>query len=75
MRFPVPRALLLPSLLIAAALTGCVSDSGLHTNVKPIKPSADALAQTVGPGANGAWPARAPRPIGSSATAIRNWMN
>ncbi|MFL9998476.1 hypothetical protein, partial [Paraburkholderia sediminicola] len=50
MRFPVPRALLLPSLLIAAALTGCVSDSGLHTNVKPIKPSADALAQTVGGG-------------------------
>ena len=56
MRFPAPRALLLPSLLIAAALTGCVSDSGLHTNVKPLKPSADALLQTIGPGANGAWP-------------------
>ncbi|WP_341318270.1 efflux transporter outer membrane subunit [Paraburkholderia sp. IMGN_8] len=46
-----------PLLLIAAALTGCVSDVGLHANVQPIKPLADALSQTIGPGANGAWPA------------------
>ncbi|RDK03076.1 efflux transporter outer membrane subunit [Paraburkholderia lacunae] len=46
-----------PPLLIAAALTGCVSDAGLYANVKPIKPSADTLSQTVGAGADGAWPA------------------
>lgn len=44
-------------LLITAALAGCVSDAGLHANVQPIKPPADALSQTIGPGANGAWPA------------------
>jgi NodT family efflux transporter outer membrane factor (OMF) lipoprotein len=47
----------LPLLLAASALTGCVSDAGLHANVEPLKPSVDALAQTIGPGANGAWPA------------------
>ncbi len=44
-------------LLLAASLNGCVSDAGLHTNVEPLKPSADSLARIVGPGANGAWPA------------------
>jgi NodT family efflux transporter outer membrane factor (OMF) lipoprotein len=44
-------------LLIASALSGCVSDAGLHANVQPRKPSADALAQTAGPGTHGAWPA------------------
>ena len=56
MRFLATRHTLLPSLLIAAALSGCMSDAGLHANVNPIKPSADTLAQTVGPAANGAWP-------------------
>jgi NodT family efflux transporter outer membrane factor (OMF) lipoprotein len=46
----------LPLLLISAALSGCISDAGLHASVEPIKPSADTLAQTIGPGANGAWP-------------------
>ncbi|WP_429301081.1 efflux transporter outer membrane subunit [Paraburkholderia sp. GAS199] len=43
----------LPALLLA----GCVSDAGLHANVQPRKPAADALAQSAGPNANGVWPA------------------
>jgi NodT family efflux transporter outer membrane factor (OMF) lipoprotein len=57
MQFPRRRIWPLPLLLAAATLSGCVSDAGLQANVKPLKPSADALVQTVGPGANGAWPA------------------
>jgi NodT family efflux transporter outer membrane factor (OMF) lipoprotein len=47
----------LPLLVMAAALSGCISDAGLHASVDPIMPSADTLAQTIGPDANGAWPA------------------
>lgn len=48
---------MLPLLLMSVALSACISDAGLHAHVDPIKPSADSLAQTIGPGANGAWPA------------------
>lgn len=48
----------------ALMLAGCVSDAGLHANVEPLTPAADALAQTIGTiGTNGtndaqhAWPA------------------
>lgn len=55
MRFLTRHAL--PMLLISAALSGCVSDAGLHASVEPLQPGADALAKTLGPDANGAWPA------------------
>ncbi|WGS54814.1 efflux transporter outer membrane subunit [Paraburkholderia sp. D15] len=54
------RRCLAATLLVAASLSGCVSDAGLHTTVQPLKPSVDALAKTAGRGANGAngaWPA------------------
>lgn len=77
MRFVTRR--ILPLLLAASALTGCVSDAGLHANVEPHKPSADALAQTIGQGANGAWPApdwvkryRDPQLDGLVAEALQN---
>ncbi|WP_407945311.1 efflux transporter outer membrane subunit [Paraburkholderia antibiotica] len=55
MRFLTRHALQL--IVISAALTGCVSDAGLHARVEPLQPTADTLATTVGPDANGAWPA------------------
>lgn len=44
------------ALLFALTLAGCVDDAGLHANIKPLMPAADALAKTAGTQTNGAWP-------------------
>lgn len=44
------------TLLLVLMLAGCVDDAGLHANLKPLMPAADALSKTVGAQTNGTWP-------------------
>ena len=53
---PASASALPLALLFALTLAGCVDDAGLHANIKPLMPAADALAKTAGTQTNGAWP-------------------